>query len=330
MNDKHQTNTNRLLWADALRGVLIIFVVIGHALQYGDYENRLSWNMIYSFHMAAFFVVSGYVSFRPNPKGGIILRRLKQLLVPFAVWTLLTGLVKGDVIDHCRTALLRPDTSFWFLYVLFCVVLLHQVVIYLSPNRSDCKLLIYSGGGCLLLALFMVLFDWRLLGFQFIAYYFGFYALGYCLHYYKIRLNPLVILICGMVWLMMSLYWRMHTVPVPLQWATFVPDALLTYGYRFVTAVCASLFLMGVAPIVFKGSSRIIAFLAYCGKISLGIYVLHIFLGRWLEPSIVSLCGSNESWLFVCADTVVKLTVSILVVGLICRSQIASKVLLGK
>ena len=49
---------NRLLWADALRGLLILIVVLGHSLQHGDYENRISWNIIYSFHMAAFFVVS--------------------------------------------------------------------------------------------------------------------------------------------------------------------------------------------------------------------------------------------------------------------------------
>lgn len=56
------SENKRLLWADALRGLLILSVALGHSLQFGDYNNRLSWNIIYSFHMAAFFVVSGYVS----------------------------------------------------------------------------------------------------------------------------------------------------------------------------------------------------------------------------------------------------------------------------
>ena len=52
----------RLIWVDALRGLLILLVVLGHSLQFGDFHNRLSWNIIYSFHMAAFFVLSGYVT----------------------------------------------------------------------------------------------------------------------------------------------------------------------------------------------------------------------------------------------------------------------------
>lgn len=53
----------RLLWIDALRGILILTVILGHALQHGDYYHRLPWNIIYSFHMAAFFAVSGYANY---------------------------------------------------------------------------------------------------------------------------------------------------------------------------------------------------------------------------------------------------------------------------
>jgi len=63
----------RLIWADSLKGVLIILVVLGHAIQYtiGNecYENRL-WNIIYSFHMPAFMAVSGYLAFRLNSSAG--------------------------------------------------------------------------------------------------------------------------------------------------------------------------------------------------------------------------------------------------------------------
>ena len=54
----------RLIWADALRGVLILLVVLGHSLQHEDFENRIAWNIIYSFHMAAFFVILGYVGYK--------------------------------------------------------------------------------------------------------------------------------------------------------------------------------------------------------------------------------------------------------------------------
>ena len=59
----------RLLWADALKGWLIVLVVLGHAIQntLGDScaTNHL-WNIIYSFHMPAFMAVSGYVALRSD------------------------------------------------------------------------------------------------------------------------------------------------------------------------------------------------------------------------------------------------------------------------
>lgn len=63
----------RLIWADSLKGLLIILVVLGHSIQgtYGsDCENNHLWNIIYSFHMPAFMAVSGFLAFRPNGLGG--------------------------------------------------------------------------------------------------------------------------------------------------------------------------------------------------------------------------------------------------------------------
>lgn len=66
----------RQIWADNLRGILIVLVVLGHAIQaqLGDlcFANHV-WNYIYSFHMAAFMAVSGWLSYHPSSqsnKGG--------------------------------------------------------------------------------------------------------------------------------------------------------------------------------------------------------------------------------------------------------------------
>lgn len=51
----------RLIWADSLKGWLILLVILGHAIQstLGKwcFDNHL-WNFIYSFHMPAFIAVS--------------------------------------------------------------------------------------------------------------------------------------------------------------------------------------------------------------------------------------------------------------------------------
>lgn len=65
--------SKRLLWADSLKGWLMILVVFGHAMQAvmpdGCFHNHL-WNMIYSFHMPAFMTVSGYFAYRVHKKMG--------------------------------------------------------------------------------------------------------------------------------------------------------------------------------------------------------------------------------------------------------------------
>ena len=123
-----QNKIKRLIWVDALRGLLILLVVIGHSLQFGDYENRICWNIIYSFHMAAFFVVSGYVNYKESYQLLSLKKKVTQLLLPFVVWTVLTILLQGWDWHCLLNVILRPDRSYWFLYVLFVIVSIFTIV----------------------------------------------------------------------------------------------------------------------------------------------------------------------------------------------------------
>lgn len=75
----------RLIWADSLKGWLMILVILGHAIQIvmgkGCGESHL-WNIIYSFHMSAFMAVSGWLAYRgaatANTNGGGILLLVKD------------------------------------------------------------------------------------------------------------------------------------------------------------------------------------------------------------------------------------------------------------
>lgn len=66
-------NNSRLLWADSLKGLLMILVILGHAIQGCKPEECFHnhvWNLIYSFHMPAFMAVSGYFAYRVQRNGG--------------------------------------------------------------------------------------------------------------------------------------------------------------------------------------------------------------------------------------------------------------------
>lgn len=71
--------SKRIVWADALKGFLIVLVVLGHSIQASKMQlgesfiNDYLWNLIYSFHMPAFMAISGFVAYRvmaSNTSGG--------------------------------------------------------------------------------------------------------------------------------------------------------------------------------------------------------------------------------------------------------------------
>lgn len=65
-------NKLRIIWADSLKGMLIILVVLGHAIQcvlLEDCEKNHLWNLIYSFYMPAFMAISGILLTRQMEAG---------------------------------------------------------------------------------------------------------------------------------------------------------------------------------------------------------------------------------------------------------------------
>lgn len=64
----------RLIWADSLKGWLMILVILGHVMQQlagGVDGGSHLWAMIYSFHMPAFIAASGWFAYRKNRPGGV-------------------------------------------------------------------------------------------------------------------------------------------------------------------------------------------------------------------------------------------------------------------
>ena len=60
-------STQRLIWADSLKGWLMLLVILGHVISAASGVNCPDshvWNMMYSFHMPAFMMVSGWLACR--------------------------------------------------------------------------------------------------------------------------------------------------------------------------------------------------------------------------------------------------------------------------
>ena len=91
-------------WVDNVRGFAIYIMVLGHCIQYASHdgynyaENSL-FQLIYSFHMPLFMLISGYLFWYSLSKysfGKGLLAKLKGIMIPCMAWGLVTYLL--DVV----------------------------------------------------------------------------------------------------------------------------------------------------------------------------------------------------------------------------------------
>lgn len=118
---------------DIAKGVAILFVVIGHLLQYNtvDASNGVCFYWIYSFHMPLFMLLSGYVATFSRDKikdfHSFVSKKAVRLLLPYAFWSfvinpwILKGLRGTELFSRVVDVLLLPGLGVWFLIILFFI-----------------------------------------------------------------------------------------------------------------------------------------------------------------------------------------------------------------
>lgn len=337
----------RLIWADSLKGWLMILVILGHAIQMilgkGCNENHL-WNFIYSFHMPAFMAVSGWLAYRVtanykpidcNKLGCSCKRRSYQLLIPYLAWSILQFLLSGDYsLGRLSKMVLYPDTYFWFLWVLFWICVVFTFAQWLA---TKCKIneMLTIGGLCMLLLGLMIGMEIRIFGFQFLAYYFLFYTIGYCLHKYEdaivleVLRKALAIITMTILWVFLASGWTMQGLPVWMPAIPHVPDSLLQYAFRGFTALVAIVVIISTAPLLVNGKNKLNNWICQLGVVSLGLYVVHLSLvgsvAKWVKIYYPELEMGQFILVFV-----ITFTLSYLVVWLLQKNKYAARVFLGK
>ncbi|MGV8969460.1 MAG: acyltransferase family protein [Microbacteriaceae bacterium] len=108
------------LWDNA-RFMCVTLVVMGHAIQRqtADSDNALVlYLVIYSFHMPAFAIISGYFSKSGAPTARQMKRVITDILLPYfimeSIWTVVQFLVEG--VDTFNPT--KPSWTLWFLLAL--------------------------------------------------------------------------------------------------------------------------------------------------------------------------------------------------------------------
>jgi fucose 4-O-acetylase-like acetyltransferase len=148
MNNK-LSDTTRLQYIDIAKGILIFLVVIGHVLTGSNFVTKAMIRVINSFHMPAFFVISGLLvneaKLRAQSFASFVKKRAIRLLVPYLVFELIgaawqmiiLGASTFDIADtmgrilsaHCYVG------ADWFLIALFFAEMILYWVITMTNHR---------------------------------------------------------------------------------------------------------------------------------------------------------------------------------------------------
>lgn len=141
---------NRIIFIDISKGILILCVVIGHVINFNNLGTAFLKTVIYTFHMPAFFVVSGMLikkeKIRKLPLKEFIIIKGKKLIIPYIIFELIAGIlhiflfeteivnlmiiIKNMLTLHCNLG------ANWFLPTLFFA----EILLFLFVKSGDYKL----------------------------------------------------------------------------------------------------------------------------------------------------------------------------------------------
>ncbi len=263
---------NRIFWADNLKGFLILLVVLGHSIQYSvhNYGELHIFNYIYSFHMPLFMAISGFVSYKESSlvELGGIKRSIIQLLMPYVLWTwLLVSFSDESLINRM---ILSP--FYWFLILLFIIRVLmiccQQLSVYVNqPSEIICFIAV--------IILFMMhgLIDTNIFSINILHVHFLFYTIGWYTrkNETKILKKSLLLPVC-VCFILTGWFYQQNTTP----FISIVPPSF----YFILSGLVGSFFWTSIFRIFINMRTSI---LMVIGKLTLGIYVIHLLICFFAE-----------------------------------------------
>ena len=132
---------NRLIEIDLLRGIAIIFVVLGHSFIVHPIDiSQIPWcasidAWIDTFHMECFFLIAG-VCYSCKAYPNYLKKKIKRIVVPYCVFGVIALLLHSygggyvhshlSVVDGLHKFL--NGGNYWFLYTLFVIFLIFPLI----------------------------------------------------------------------------------------------------------------------------------------------------------------------------------------------------------
>lgn len=307
-------HTKRIAYWDNLKALLIFLVVVGHFLiavkTKGQFLHTL-FVYIYSFHMPAFVLASGYFAKSYIKKGAPQIGKLLGFLVLFVIFKValwlehiaLTGEV--DKLDFIYTS-----NAPWYLFALFVWYLLLPVFVKLGRNKAIV--------GTILFSILMPINDG--LGYSFsstrIVVFLSFFVIGYYLDYelvLKLKTKLLKILsVIYLIALAVFVYFKADL------FEDFGPILYASHSY---SEVEFSLWITLIAKVIWFALAILSVFaililcpqkkffFTYIGAGTISIYIIHLLIRDYLsEIKWYKICNHNE-WLMMLGVVLIALII---------------------
>ncbi|WP_019152566.1 acyltransferase family protein [Robertmurraya massiliosenegalensis] len=179
---------NREAYYDNAKFFLIFFVVFGHLIQSYIHEDKFIYTIyttLYTFHMPAFILISGFFAKGFHQKG-YFTKITKKLIIPYLIFQGIYSLYYYFLMDQSVTALnpLNPQWSLWFLMSLFC----WNVMLFVFAKWKPAVSLVMAVSLGILVGYFNEISNFLSLSRTFV--FFPFFLLGYYLkkeHFEKVK-----------------------------------------------------------------------------------------------------------------------------------------------
>jgi fucose 4-O-acetylase-like acetyltransferase len=294
---------SRYAWIDYAKGIAIVLVVYRH-IAYGLVAQGISLphsvlatnDMLYSFRMPLFFLLSGVFFSKSVAKRGVkkfTFLKINTLLYPYILWAIIQislQIIFSRFTNAERSAndflniILQPRTldQLWYLFALFNVTMLYTIVSQITDNKKIWQLLT----GLLLLGVapyiqkFSTLYD--------IALHYIFFAIGDLAAVYFFReetqkafANPKNLLVLAPVFGLLQWYYLYH-------------QGMNLYLFMII-ALNGCLFVILLASWLAKTEK--LEFLRVIGHYSLYIYLLHVSIFALMRAVLIHLGIDNGIFL---------------------------------
>ena len=314
--------STRIGWVDTYKGILILLVLIGHAADglvadASFYSNSqyemvsIVRRLIYSFHMPAFFIASGFFS------GGLYKRDLRlqlktkavRLGKPYFVWGLIVAIVMETMRDYTNNGrgiakFLKspfvPSGNIWYLYVLFWIFMLHVVLSALFKKRADTVLLAMS------IAMF-VAYPWvpKWWVLKRLCRYALFYAIG--AHVYPVMAKRVS---SNVGQLIASVLLFSFSFACVLYFKK--PSPSIAQSLYFLTSMTGAFLVYSISSLESPADSHVYRFLSYCGRESMALYMIHVLWVPGLRIALSKFMHINNMLLILVVASALGTTLTVL------------------